>query len=239
MARKPKCQICGQEIDKENDAWVKNSTGYFHTKCKDARDDLRKHRVVSCIICGKKIDRKNEDYIQVLGGYAHPDCDISSVAAAASEGTVKTYKCYLCNQAILKDKVVKRGDRNFHEACLVEYEDRLALFDYCCKIWGLKAPGPLITKQAKNFRDKGYTYKGMMFTLKYFYEVKHNDPNKFKGNETIGIIPYVYEEAKQFYSTLSDQKKEIATQLIEQQKQMVETRKIKLQQKSKKPKYDF
>lgn len=239
MPRKPKCQICKVEIDKELDDWVQNSTGYFHTKCKNERDDLRKHRVVSCIICGKKIDRKEEPYIQILGGYAHPECDVSDVAAQASEGTVKTVKCAHCGQAIIKEDVVKRKDKNYHTACVEEYEDKLALFDYCCNLWGLKAVGPVIARQAKNFRDKGYTYKGMMFTLKYFYEIKNNDKNRYKGHETIGIIPYVYEEAKEFYAQLTEQRKEIAEQLIEQRQKTIEIRRIKKTPQKKKPKYDF
>ena len=188
MPRKPKCQICGIEIEKETDDWTKNSSGYFHTKCKDERDDLRKHRVVSCIVCGKKIDRKTEEHRKFLGGYAHLDCDTSVLAAEASETTVKTVKCAHCGQAIIKNQCVRKNDKNYHSACLEEYEDKQALFNYICNLWGLKAIGPVIARQAKTFRDKGYTYKGMMFTLKYFYEIRHNT-NKYKGQETIGIIP--------------------------------------------------
>ena len=239
MERKPKCQICKEEIDKEIDSWVKNSSGYFHTKCKEERDDIRKHRIVSCIVCGKKIDRKEEEYINLLGGYEHSNCDTTALAAVASEGTVKTVKCAYCGQAIIKSEVVKKSDKNFHKGCAEEYEDRLALFDYCCNLWGLKAVGPVIARQAKNYRDKGYTYKGMMFTLKYFYEIKHSDVNKFKGQETIGIIPHIYDEAKKFYAGLTKQRKEIADQLLEQRQKQIETRKIKSPKKTTKPKYEF
>ena len=239
MARKPKCQICKMEIDKEKDEWIKNSTGYFHVACREQREDLRKHRIVSCIVCGKKIDRKSEEYISILGGYAHKTCDISNLISEASKDTIKTYKCHYCGQIVIREKAVQKGKFYFHQECLKEHEDRAELFNYCCKLWGLKSPGPTIIRQAKTFRDKGYTYRSMMFTLKFFYEIRHNDPNKYKGNETIGIIPYIYEDAKRFYEKLSEQRKEIAGQLVEQQKQLVETHKVKVEQKKKKPKYDF
>lgn len=240
MPRKPKCQICGIEIDKDTDQWTKNSTGYFHTLCKEERDDLRVHRFVSCIICGKKLDRKMQSYIKVLGGYAHEGCDTSALAAKASENRIKTLKCAHCEQPILKEEVVKRKGKNFHAACVAEYEDKLALFDYCCNLWGLQTVGPLIARQAKNYRAQGYTYKGMMFSLKYFYEVRHNDRNKFKGRETIGIIPHIYDEAKYFYSALTEQRKEIAEQLIEQNQQSIEVRRIKKSPSQKKaPVYEF
>lgn len=239
MPRKPKCQICGIEIDKEVDQWVKNSTGYFHKKCKDERDDLRAHRYVSCIVCGKKLDRKQDDYVQLLGGFAHAECDVSGIAAQAAKGTVKTLKCVHCGKPIIKSEVVKRRDKNFHADCVEEYEDKIALFDYCCSLWGLKAVGPVIARQAKMFREQGYTYKGMMFSLKYFYEVRHNDKDKFKGRETIGIIPHIYDEAKYFYSALTEQRKEIAEQIIEQRQQEIEVRRIKPVTKKKAPVYEF
>lgn len=42
-----------------------------------------------------------------------------------------------------------------------------------------------------------YTYSGIRRTLEYFYEVKHNSIEKANGG--IGIVPWVYEEAKQYY----------------------------------------
>ena len=187
----------------------------------------------------KKIDRKTEEFIPILGGYAHKTCDISSLAAEASKDTIKTYKCHYCGQVVLRDKAIKKDKFYYHTECLKEYEDRAELFKYCCKLWGLKLPGPTIIRQAKTFRDKGYTYRGMMFTLKYFYEVKHNNPNKYKGSETIGIIPYVYEDAKAFYAQIIEQRKEIAEQLNDKEPQKVEASKVKVEQKKKKPKYEF
>ena len=42
-------------------------------------------------------------------------------------------------------------------------------------------------------KDYNYTYNGIYLTLKYWYEVKHNDITKANGG--IGIVPYVYNTA--------------------------------------------
>lgn len=55
--------------------------------------------------------------------------------------------------------------------------------------------------QRKKFiKDNTFTNKGIYFTLKYFYEVKKGDVSKMNGG--IGIIPYVYKEATQYWTEL-------------------------------------
>ena len=55
-----------------------------------------------------------------------------------------------------------------------------------------------ITLQIKKFiQDYNYTYSGILRTLKYFYEVKQNDLSK--SNNGIGIVPWVYQEAYNYY----------------------------------------
>lgn len=52
-------------------------------------------------------------------------------------------------------------------------------------------------KQIKEFQDDyGYTLKGMELTLRYFHEIQGNGVDA-RG---IGIIPYVYEDAKRHYN---------------------------------------
>ena len=53
-------------------------------------------------------------------------------------------------------------------------------------------------KQIKDFKEQfNYTYRGIKSTLHYFYEISEgNDVGNSMG---IGIVPFVYEEAKKFY----------------------------------------
>lgn len=56
----------------------------------------------------------------------------------------------------------------------------------------------LIAKQTKDFVARGLSHYGIYMTLKYWYEVKNNPIEKAKGG--IGIVPYVYDEAKEYWS---------------------------------------
>ena len=68
---------------------------------------------------------------------------------------------------------------------------------------------PRVRKQIKTFVEEyHYTYSGMKKALVYFYEIKRNDVSKANGG--IGIIPYCYEQAKNYYYAiwLAQQKNE-------------------------------
>ena len=58
-----------------------------------------------------------------------------------------------------------------------------------------------IQKQIKEFMDKyGYTYSGIHKALIYYYEVKGNSIEKANGG--IGIIPYIYQNAFNYYYSI-------------------------------------
>lgn len=81
-----------------------------------------------------------------------------------------------------------------------EMDDRDALFYYIHRLFG-PVKGKAISKwnltQISRFRQKGYTYQGQLLTLKYFFEVKKSPITKANGS--IGIIDFVYDEAKAYY----------------------------------------
>lgn len=57
-----------------------------------------------------------------------------------------------------------------------------------------------VNKQIKDFLAEGYTASGILKTLIYWYEIKHNDVSKAMGG--IGIVPYVYKQALDYYYNL-------------------------------------
>ena len=58
-----------------------------------------------------------------------------------------------------------------------------------------------IRKQINEFMSKyNYTYSGIQRSLEYFYEVKGNNINKANGG--IGIVPFVYQDAYNYYYSL-------------------------------------
>ena len=58
-----------------------------------------------------------------------------------------------------------------------------------------------IKKQIANFKKEyNYTYSGMLKTLIWWFDVKKNSIEKANGG--IGIVPFVYQEAWNYYYTL-------------------------------------
>jgi hypothetical protein len=60
---------------------------------------------------------------------------------------------------------------------------------------------PRVKRQISNFIDQyNFTYSGIMKSLEYFYIVKENPLEKANGG--IGIVPYVYQDAYNYYYAL-------------------------------------
>ena len=122
----------------------------------------------------------------------------------------KKATCPKCKQFIeINDNIKIYKNRKYHIKCYKEFVDELynksknnqdskqELYEYICKLFNLKEITPLIQIQLeKYYTDYEFTYDGMLYTLKYFFEIMENDINKCEG---IGIIPYIYQEAKEFY----------------------------------------
>lgn len=128
-------------------------------------------------------------------------------------------KCPICGQTFNRDKEpnVYYKKRYYHPQCYNTIEkdekDRNDLINYICKIYNYKGPGPVINKQIKTFHDElGYTYSGILKCLVYFYEVKKNDPKKATG---IGIVPYIWKDAENYYYNLYLIQKKNAEKKIE------------------------
>lgn len=123
-------------------------------------------------------------------------------------------KCHYCksdSNKVGKDEVVKVDGKNFHSNCAKLYSDRKELCSTICRIFNIKAPGPKNNAFISKFFHEGMTYRGMNSTLIYFYDIKQNST---KGsNEGIGIIPYVYEEAKKYFELKNDKEKKGKEQL--------------------------
>ena len=77
---------------------------------------------------------------------------------------------------------------------------------YIAKLYDGNVNWPLVMKQLKSMQeDYGYKNSGILYTLKYAHDIKEM---QFTGN-SIGIVPYLYNEARQFYSQLSSVRKSL------------------------------
>jgi hypothetical protein len=122
-------------------------------------------------------------------------------------------KCKYCNKTfdanIEPYVLVSNGRRYAHEACAKQYEtnktqeqkDLEDLQQYITKLFKNDYDYARVQKQLKEYKEKyNYTYSGVLKTLIYWYEVKGNDISK--ANRAVGIVPYVYDQALQYYYNL-------------------------------------
>lgn len=121
--------------------------------------------------------------------------------------------CSVCGKKFDRDTVqaVKTSARRYaHYTCKPDGEliplpqkdpDLTKLENYIQKLLGDDYNRARVNKQIKDYVDKdGYSYSGILKSLIYFYEVKGN--SKEKANGGIGIVPFIYKDAYNYYYSL-------------------------------------
>lgn len=121
-------------------------------------------------------------------------------------------KCIYCNVQFDTDKepFEKPNERRYaHKHCYDKVQasktqaerDYEELEKYIKQLFGINVLNATITKQIKTFRENfDLSYTGILKTLKWWTEVKGE---KFEDkNYGIAIVPYVYDEAKDYYLDL-------------------------------------
>lgn len=80
---------------------------------------------------------------------------------------------------------------------LLKNSDWARLIETVCKIYGCYDPSPAMLHQLKTLSDSyGFTYEEMRQCLVYNYIICEKP---VKQGESLGVIPFIYVEAKQFY----------------------------------------
>ena len=120
--------------------------------------------------------------------------------------------CIYCKHIFDRDKHPFRqvsARRYAHEDCAVreeanraqEEKDKEAFEKYILTLFKLDVLNVRIRKQIKTYIEEyGYTYSGMLKALIYWFEIKGHSIEKANGG--IGIIPYVYQQAYEYYYSL-------------------------------------
>lgn len=117
----------------------------------------------------------------------------------------KMPNCKSCGEPV--DKGLNNFTKNYkgyyHNECYeviqLENQHRTELNEYISKLYNVEFPTGWMLKQIKEYKEKrNYKYKGMELTLRYMYEVERL--NKLDAHQAgLGMIPYYYEKAKQYY----------------------------------------
>lgn len=145
----------------------------------------------------------------------------------------KTVKCQYCEKQIDRniEPFETKNKKYYHANCFHIHEmsaqHRRELIDYICQLYEIEAPNGFMVKQIKTFQDEyKYTLKGIEFALRYFHDVMGNDIEA----DGIGIVPFIYNDAKKYYMTINDVR-ESTLRALEQEPSKVEIVKITNQPK--------
>lgn len=122
-------------------------------------------------------------------------------------------KCFVCGSTFDRDKEecipIPNKRRYAHKLCYERYsqniaeeeKNRIALEEYIKQLFNYDIIPKVVYKQIKDYvSENHYTYSGILKTLKYHFEVKGGDLGKAQGR--IGIVPYQYENARNYYYTI-------------------------------------
>ena len=134
-------------------------------------------------------------------------------------------KCAICGMSFDAnvEPFVKVSSRRYaHQKCSENKEENLsqlekdkeALDQYIMKLFNITYIDPRIRKQIKQYIEEyHYTYSGILKTLVYHYEIKGGDIDKANG--ALGIVPYVYQKAYNYYYSLWEAQQKNKEKIIE------------------------
>lgn len=130
--------------------------------------------MIKCAFCGKAIEEAR--YKKVKGKKYHYDCYTSLVEEA--------------------QRVDNERKQNFSE------ESYQRLVKYILALYNVNSLPLNIANQIEDYiSNRGYSYEGIENTLTYFHTILNNPVSE---QETIGIVPWLYDEAQRFYQKMKE-----------------------------------
>lgn len=121
-------------------------------------------------------------------------------------------KCPYCNEYFDRDSepYILIGRRYAHPGCAAKAEqekpqlekDKDEVYEVCKRIFGKELSYMTTMRLFEKYIDPNGKYKfttsGVIRTLVYYYEILKNPVTK-EANNTIGIVPFVYQQAYDYY----------------------------------------
>lgn len=154
-----------------------------------APQEVKKERKKRVKVTEELIQQINEEYTKLK--------NMKKVAEITGVSTA-TVKKYLSEENLLLSKTLN--------------DDRDALWYYIYRLFGQYSEDKPVSDwnvtQMMKFKNQGMTYKGQLLTLKYFFEIKKSSVEKSNGS--IGIIPWIYSEAAEYYAQKEKEQKTIS-----------------------------
>lgn len=111
-------------------------------------------------------------------------------------------KCPKCGTKNEKENTIKHGKSYYCVECFEDLEEYKNLIATICEIYRIETPTIQMLSQIKDYKSKyNFTNSGIKYTLKFYYEILENS---VMDNVALGIVPYFYDKAKNYYKNRFD-----------------------------------
>lgn len=200
----------------DEDSFTKKGQYYIHVDCQNNSEEEKaetkveakseKEEMVKCTLCKEDLP---EDEVIKRGSFKVHEACLELYRSQKLDVEVKTRQlrtCPKCKEKLnpLDENAVDMGTATYHKTCYEkiqrEQENRDNLYNYISVLYDIEFPTGFMMRQiAEYYGKRGYSYKGMLVTLKYIYEVERLPVLKGTG---VGLISSYYERAKVYYKKI-------------------------------------
>lgn len=116
--------------------------------------------------------------------------------------------CHGCRKKFPREELIQRTKSERLCKCCMdnrtkESEDYKALIKYICDGFRINAPTGQQLKSIKKFKELGYSYREIQYTIYYIYCVE----KKNVSGTGIGLVPFYYEKAMKHRELISNAKR--------------------------------
>lgn len=151
-------------------------------------------RQKKCVICGQTI-QLNEESVPYKGRYAHSHCFDISLKVLQTDKTDKVKVKEKKTSPKSKPKIELKDALSEED-----YADKKQYYSYLRNLLNNELSAKIYALSDSYIKKYGFTFKQMYNTLVYLYEIK----NKEVIGDIVGLIPYYFDEAEEYYKSLSD-----------------------------------
>lgn len=156
-------------------------------------------------------------------------------------------QCRLCKEKIDKEKddwIMPSRNYFYHRKCYENWKKAQItddeqyvdmIYDFIARDLKVSYDWWVCEAQRKKFIKEGkMTNKGILFALKYFYEVKNGDWEK--GHGGIGIVPFIYNDSCAYWASKERQSAGTIAKIEQQMTEAMSREEVVLKQTKRKNK---
>ena len=178
-----------------------------------------------CLICGQPIDDKTQKAVPYKGRYAHKTCfnNLMKITVQKKQEEIEEKKQIGKTKKPATPIIIQ--DYKTEE----EFQEQNRYYEVLKSVLNVERLPARIYKISEDYVKKyGFTFRGMENSIRYFFLIKQNEVE----GDGIGIIPYIYDEAQQYFAETEEINNQNAD-IIKRGDKLYRTRVIKI-----KPNYD-